>query len=83
MGMHRYLRMRKVLQATISYVEFISIPTNTKLTKSVKYIHDNNSWERCYVLLKIILPCLRVLLSEDSNLAGIEKVYYYSIMTKQ
>ena len=50
MGMHRDLRMRKVLQATISSAEFISIPTNTKFTKVVKYIHDNKSWERCDVI---------------------------------
>ena len=53
MGIHRYLRMRKVLQATISSTESINITTNTKFTKSLKYIHDNKSWERCYVLLKI------------------------------
>ena len=46
MGMHRDLRMRKVLQATISSAEFLSIPTTTKFTKSVKYIHDEKSWER-------------------------------------
>ena len=36
MGIHRDLRMRKVLQDTISSAEFISIPTNTKFTKVVK-----------------------------------------------
>ena len=77
MGMNRDLRMRKFLQDTISYAEFISIPTNTKFTKALKYIHDNKSWERCYVLLKIIFPCLRVLRLEDINLAGMENVYYY------
>ena len=41
MGIHRDLRMRKVLQDTISSSEFISIPTNTKFTKSVKYINDH------------------------------------------
>ena len=44
MGMHTDLRMRKVLQGTISSSEFISSPTNTKFTKAVKYIHDNKSW---------------------------------------
>ena len=83
MGMQRDLRMRKVLQATKSCVEFLSIPTTPKSTKAVKYIHDDKSWERCYVLLKIIFPCLRVLCLEDSNLAGMDKVYYYSRMTKQ
>ena len=74
MVIHRDLRMRKVLQDTISSAEFISIPTNTKFTKAVKYIHDNNSWERCYVLLKILFPCLRVLRLADSNLSGMDKV---------
>ena len=66
-GMHRDLRMRKVLQDTISYAEFLSIPTTTKFTKAVKYINDDKSWERCYVLLKILHPCLRVLRLEDIN----------------
>ena len=83
MGMHRDLRMWKFIQATISSVEFLSIPTTTKFTKSVKYIHDDKSWERCYLLLNIIFPCLRVPRLEDSNLAGMDKVYYYSRMTKQ
>ena len=44
MGMQKDLRMRKVLQDTASSIEFISIPTNTKFTKAVRYIHENNSW---------------------------------------
>ena len=44
MEMHRDLQMRKVLQATISYAESISIPTDTKSTKAVEYIIDNESW---------------------------------------
>ena len=83
MGMHRYLWMRKVLQANISSAEFLSIPTTTKFTKSVKYIHDDKSWGKCYVLLNIIFPCLKVLRLEDSNLALMDKVYYYSIMKNQ
>ena len=43
MGMHRYLRMRKVLQVTISSAEFIIIPNTAKFTKAVRYIHENNS----------------------------------------
>ena len=82
MGIHRDLRMRKVLQATILSAEFISIPTNTKFTKAVKYIHYNKSWERCYVLLNILFPCLGVLCLADSTLDGMNKVYYYSILTK-
>ena len=81
--MHRYLRMQKVLQATISSAGFISIPTNNKFDKVVRYIRDNKSWERCYVLLNILYPFLRVLCLTDSNIAGIDTIYYYSRMTKQ
>ena len=75
--------MRKFLQSTISSAEFISIPTNTKWTKEVKYIRDNKSWERCYVILKILFPCLRVLRLADSNLVGFDKLYYYLRTNKQ
>ena len=83
MIMHRDLRMRKVLQATILFAEFISIHTNNKFTKAVRYIHENKSWERWYVLLKILFPCVRVLRLADINLAGMNKVYHYLRMTKQ
>ena len=83
MGLHRELRMRKFLQATISSSEFIFIPNNNFFDKAVRYIDDNKSSERYYVLLKIIFPCLRVLCLEDINRAGMENVYYYSIMTNQ
>ena len=76
-------RMQKVLQATITSAEFIIIPTNTKFAQAVKYIHDNKSWERCYVILNIIIPCIRVICLADSTLAGMDKFYYYLIMTKQ
>ena len=83
MGMHRDLSMRKVLQSTISSAKFIVIPSNNKFDKVVKYIHDNKSWERCYVLLKILSPCPIVICLADSNHAGTGKFYYYSRMTKQ
>ena len=44
MGIHRDLRVWKFLQATILSAEFISIPTNKKIDKVVRYIHDNNLW---------------------------------------
>ena len=83
MEMHRDLRMQKFLQATISSAVFIIIPNNTKFSIAVRYIHDNKSRERFYALLNILFPCLRVLRLADSNLAGMEKFYYYYIITKQ
>ena len=75
--------MQNYLQVTISSTEFISITTNTKFSKAVRYIDDNKSWERCYIILNILFPCLRVLCLVDSNIVGMEKVYYYLRMTKQ
>ena len=77
MVIHRDLQMRKILQSAISSAEFIVITTNIKFDKDVKYIHDNRSWERCYVLLKNISPCLRVLCLTDINHEGMDRVYYY------
>ena len=73
----------KFLQSTISSSESIIIPTNNKIDKSVRYIYDNKLWERWYVFLKIIFPCLRVLRLADSNHAEMDKFYYYSRITRQ
>ena len=40
-------------------------------------MHGNKSWERCYVLLNIISPCLIVLCLENSNKEVMDKVHYY------
>ena len=81
-GMHRYLRMRKALLATISLTEFNTMTLNSKLSKVVSYIKDKKAWERIYVLLKTSFPCLCNLRLADSNKSGMCKVFYYSRMTK-
>ena len=53
---------------------------NSKISKVVSYIQDNKAWERIYVILKIMFPCLWVLHLEDSNKSGMEKLFYYAIM---
>ena len=80
MWMHRDLHMLKVLQSTISYAEFIGITKNKKSNKAVRYSHVNKLWERCYVLLRIIILCQRVIHLSDSRNSGMGKVYYYSRM---
>ena len=75
--------MQKILQATMSSAELLSIPNTTKFTKAVKYIPDDKLWEMCYVLLKIIFPCLRVLCLAGSNISGMDNVYYYYRNTNQ
>ena len=74
--------MRKSLLVTVSSDEFSTMTLNSKLSKVVSYIQDKKAWERIYVLLKILSPCLRTLQFADSNKAGMDKVFYYSRMTK-
>ena len=81
-GMHRDLRMKKTLLATFSSSEFNTMTLNSKLSKVVSYIQDNKAWDKIYVLLKILFPCLSTLWFADSNKAGMGKVLYYPRMTK-
>ena len=81
-GTHRDLRTRKVLLATFSSAEFNTMALNSKLSKVVSYIQDNKAWERIYIPLKIFSPCLRTLCLVDSKKVGMDKVFYYSRMTK-
>ena len=81
-GMRRDLRMRKALLATFSSAKFNTMTLNSKLSKVVSYIQNKKAWERIYVLLKIIFPCLLTLRLADRNKAGMDRVFYYSRMTK-
>ena len=80
--MQRDLRMRKALLATVSSAELNTMALNSKLSKVVLYIQDKKAWERIYVLLKIKFPCLCTLRLADSIKSGMDKVFYYSRMTK-
>ena len=80
--MHRDLRMRKALFSTVSSAEFNTMAMNSILSKVVSYIQDNKAWERIYVLLKILPPCLFNPCLADSNKSRMDKVLYYSRMTK-
>ena len=79
--MHRALRMIKALLAKVSSAEFNTMALNSKLAKVLSYIQDNNSWERIYVLLKILVPFLHTILLAYRNKTGIDKVFYHSRMT--
>ena len=81
-GAHIDLRTRKELLAAVSLDKFNTMALNSKLSKVVSYIQDNKTWDRIYVLLKILFPCLRVLRLADSNKAGMDKILYYARMRK-
>ena len=74
MGMHIDLRMRRVLQPTILFAEFNIITKNLQIHQTVRYIHDNKSWERCYVLIETSPPCMRVIRFTYIKHTGMDKV---------
>ena len=53
-GMHRDLRTRKALLATVSSAEFNTMALKSKCFKIVSFNQDNKAWEIIYVLLKIL-----------------------------
>ena len=65
--MHRAMRMRKSFIATVYSDEFNTMLIKSKLSKLVPYIQDNKFWEIIYFILKLLPPCIRVLLLADSN----------------
>ena len=80
-GIHRYISMIKALLATVSSTEFNIMSLNSKLSKVVSYIQDIKSWEKIYVILRLIFPFLRVLRIAYSNKEGMETFLYYSVIT--
>ena len=74
---HRDMRMRKSLLDTVSSAGFNTMSLNSKLSKVVSYIQDNKSWDRIYVTLKLISPCIWALRMAYSKKSGMEKVYHY------
>ena len=81
-GMHRDLSVIRALLTTVSSDEFNTMALNSKISKVVSYIQDKKAWERIYVLLKILFPCLSVLFLADSNKSRMENLFYYARMTK-
>ena len=67
---------------TLEIFEFSAIVLNSKISKVVSYIQDKKSWDRIYVLPKILFPCLSTLRLADSNISGMDKIFYYYRMTK-
>ena len=64
--------IREALLATFSSVVFNTMALNSKPSKVVSYIQCNKAWERIYIILKLLFPCLLVLRLADSNKSGME-----------
>ena len=74
-GIHRDMRMRKSLIATVSSDELNTMSLNSKLSKVVSYIQDDKAREGIYVIFDLVFSRILVLHIEDSNKSVVYKVY--------
>ena len=75
-AMHRLLRLKKALLATIHSHTWNGIKLTDREKRAVRDIENNDMWQRIYILLLSMFPALRVLQAADSNQPCMEKLYY-------
>jgi hypothetical protein len=75
MAMHRDLRLKQALQATVAGSDFISL----KISKSkdpTATIRDELEYQHVFHLLRATFPTLMILRLADSNKPGMDQIYY-------
>jgi hypothetical protein len=76
MAMHRDLRLKGALQATISGSDFISLKVKS-FKDPTDTIQDKKECHRVFYLLQVTLPALMVLQLADGNKPAMDKLYYF------
>lgn len=82
-AMHRLLRMKPVLKATIHQQVFVSLTHTRRTQQAIADVDDNSFWQSIYILLRAVFPALRTLRYCDSSKPAMDKVYYLSHRTTQ
>ncbi len=70
--MHRALRMKPALKATIHNPSFASLSKNDCVAGAVNNIEDEVFWKEIHCLLHSVFPALKVLRFCDSNIPAID-----------
>jgi hypothetical protein len=81
--MHRILRQRRALLATIHSPQWANVSLNARGKKAVKDIEDPSMFKGIYFLLRAVFPALRALRLADSNRPGMDKIFFLSNRTSQ
>ena len=81
-AMHRLLRQKNVLLATIHQEKFRLLEvagtgagSNSRVRGCVNDIEDKNFWKSLYILLRAVFPAIRFLRYCDSNTPMMDKIY--------
>ena len=75
-ALHRLLRQKKALLATVHSPYFTSLAHNAKTALAVQDIESNQFWKAVYFLLRAVFPALRALRYCDANKPAMDKIYY-------
>lgn len=85
-AMHRALRVKPALVATVHQVQFNSIAlvhTDERVRLAVNDIKDPDFWKRMYVISRAVYPAIRGLRYSDSDRPAMDKIYYLSYRTHE
>ena len=81
MALHRSLRLKTALEATICSLPFRDL--NLDHDHMTEIVMNEKRWERIYLILKSTFSALRVLRLADSNSAGMDKLFYLTRQTEK
>ena len=77
-AMHRALRLKSDLLATIHQPKFTDLQLNDRCRLAVQDIENKGFWKAIYFLLRSVFPPLRVLRYCDSNTPAMDKICFLS-----
>jgi hypothetical protein len=81
-ALHRMLRLKVALKATVSSIEFQDLKLGKK-DRASAHIKDAKFWQRVYLVLRSVWPAMQVLRLADRNTPGMDKLYYLVRRTEQ
>jgi hypothetical protein len=80
-AMHRALRLRPALVATVHQAQFSTIAlvkTDERVRAAVNDIMDDDFWKSVYILNRAVYPLIRALRYCDANEPAMDKIFYLS-----
>ncbi len=75
-AMHRLLRLKRALKATIHGAAFESVAKNARVVLAVEDIEDEVFWKSIFCLLRAVFPALKALRYCDSNVPAMDKIFF-------
>lgn len=77
MALHRLLRLKDPLRATVNGIEFKRLNRTEKFVKKVvDAINDDEFWQAIYFILRAVYPALRVLRLADRSKPGTDRLFF-------